>query len=170
MDTMAPLGRAGLAREVARRLARRAGRRLARPATWLLAALVAGGLVLFAGQPGGWLSLSHPAQPDYAEQYMQALQHEDADVFLAALSPQSRAGFVAAAQQVAGARPDSVHRAAEWFVHTAHVDRYTLVGRHATETGAFVVYAVERTGPDGEHTSPLILWLDRDGRVVRSLP
>ncbi|GEM_PF-4235888 len=51
MDTMAPLGRAGLAREVARRLARRAGRRLARPATWLLAALVAGGWCCLPASP-----------------------------------------------------------------------------------------------------------------------
>jgi hypothetical protein len=67
-----------------------------------------------------------------------------------------------------GPRSLSERRAAERVLAQDHVERYTRLGQHMTENGSFVVYAVEQDASDGTHTMPLVVWLNRDGRVLRS--
>lgn len=84
----------------------------------------------------------HNAAPpsDAADHYVRALQTGDVHVFLASLSPEARAGLVLAARR--------------------------SFGQHQTAEGSFVVYAAERDTSAGTQSYPLIVWLDRDGRVL----
>jgi hypothetical protein len=147
----------------------RAGRKLLlSPWTWLIVAgvvalaLVANVRVLQAAMP-----LAAPTQ-DTADRYVQALQTGDVDTFLATLSPEARTelGVLGRFTQASGSPAE--RRAARVILARDHIDRYSRLGKHSTEDGSFVVYAVERDAANGTHTLPLVVWLDRDGQVVRT--
>lgn len=169
MEAAQTLDNQALARGVGRRILVRALRSVIRsPYTWLIAVLGAGIVVIQIGNP---LHVLTPAvgRADAADQYVESLQTGNVDGFLSTLSPEARTEL-AMASRFSGSGPRSLaeRRAAQRVLAQDHVDRYTRLGQHTTENGSFVVYAVEQDAADGTHTTPLVVWLDRDGRVLRS--
>jgi hypothetical protein len=158
-----------LARSIGRRILVRTARSVIRsPYTWLIAILAAGMVVIEIGNP---LRVMTPivSRGDTADRYLESLQTGNVDGFLNTLSSEARTELAMAGRfSGAGARSLSERRAAQRVLAQDHVDRYTRLGQHATENGSFVVYAVEQDAADGTHTTPLIVWLDHDGRVLRS--
>ncbi|MDQ6672048.1 MAG: hypothetical protein M3069_15120 [Chloroflexota bacterium] len=148
---------------------RRAVRKLLlSPSTWLLTALVASLFVVVNGHlPQTPMALAS-ASRDAADRYVQALQTGNVDTFLASLSPDARTqlGILGRFTGAPGAQAE--RRAAQVVLAQDHLDRYTRLGQHPTEDGSFVVYAVERDATDGTHTTPLVVWLDRNGQVART--
>ena len=155
--------------EVAVRVLRRAVRKLAlSPTTWLVLALMIGALVVANGRLlQAPLVLAAPSK-DAADQYVQALQSGNVDQFLATLSPEARAALDTVGRFAGLPGTQAEQRAARIVLAQDHIDGYTRLGQHATEDGSFVVYAIERNASDGTHTTPLVVWLDHDGHVVRS--
>jgi hypothetical protein len=152
--------------EIAVRVLRRAVRKLAlSPTTWVIFALAITALVVANGRTS--LALASPSK-DAADQYVQALQTGNVDQFLASLSPEARAELDAVGRFAGLPRTQAEQRAARIVLAQNHIDGYTRLGQRATEDGSFVVYAIERSASDGTHTTPLVVWLDRDGHVVRS--
>jgi hypothetical protein len=138
------------------------------PYTWLLTLLGAGIVVIEIGNP---LRITTPvvAHADAADQYVESLQTGNVDGFLSTLSSEARAELAMAGRFTgSGSRSLAERRAALRILALDHVDRFTRLGQHATESGSFVVYAVEHDAADGTHTTPLVVWLDRAGRVVRA--
>jgi len=158
-----------LAAGVWRRILVRAVRGIIRsPYTWLIAVLGVGIVVIEIGNP---LHLMTPfvSRVDAADQYVESLQSGNVEGFLSSLSPEARTELAMAGRFAGSAlRAQAERRAAERVLAQDHVDRYARLGQHATENGSFVVYAVEQDAADGRHTMPLVVWLDRDGRVLRS--
>jgi hypothetical protein len=147
--------------DIAVRVLRRAVRKLApSPTTWVILALAITPLVVANG-------LAAPPK-DAADRYVQALQTGNVDQFLATLSPEARADLDAAGRFVGRPRTQAEQRAARIVLAQNHIDGYTRLGQHATEDGSFVAYAIERNASDGTHTTPLVVWLDQDGHVLRS--
>jgi hypothetical protein len=138
------------------------------PSTWILAAVSVSLVVLLNGRLLQ-APLAMAASPrDAADQYVQALQTGNVDGFLASLAPQARSelGTLGRVGGIPGSQAE--RRAARMVLAHDHIDRYTRMGQHPTEDGSFVVYAVERDAADGTHTTPLVVWLDRDGHVVHT--
>jgi hypothetical protein len=155
--------------EIAVRVLRRAVRKLAlSPTVWLILALAIGALAVtnlrFFQAP---LAIASPSK-DAADQYVQALQTGNVDQFLVTLSPDARAELEAVGRFAGLPRTQAEQRAARIVLARNHIDGYTRLGQHASEDGSFVVYAIERNASDGTHTTPLVVWLDQDGQVVRS--
>lgn len=166
-QTRIPTGRT-LIREVARRLPRRLARAVLAPTPLLVATLAAVVLVLAGGQSVAYAPTPVPA--DYAARYVAALERGSVDDVLASLAPEARAGLAVAARRAFGSAVDGERRAAEALVRTERVDRATPLGRYDSPSGSFAVYAAERDTPGGTQAYPLIVWLDREGRVLRTTP
>ncbi len=169
METAQTLESQGFAAGVRRRILVRAVRGIIRsPYTWLIAILGAGVVVIEIGNP---LHVMTPvvSRADAADEYVESLQTGNVDGFLSTLSPEARTELAMAGRFTGSAlRAQAERRAAQRVLAQDHVDRYARLGQHATENGSFVVYAVEQDAADGTHTTPLVVWLDRDGRVLRS--
>ena len=105
---------------------------------------------------------------DAADRYVQALQTGNVDTFLASLSPDARTKIGILGRFTGAPGSQAERRAAQVVLAQDHIDRYTRLGKHPSEDGSFVVYAIERDATDGTHATPLVVWLDRDGRVLRS--
>jgi hypothetical protein len=136
--------------------------------TWLIAMLAAGMVVIEIGNP---LRVMTPivSRADTADRYLESLRTGNVDGFLSTLSSEARTKMAMAGRFTgSGPRSLSERRAAQRVLAQDHVDRYTRLGQHATENGSFVVYTVEQDAADGTHTTPLVVWLDRDGQVLRS--
>jgi len=156
--------------DIGRRVLVRAARSIIRsPFTWLIAALAAALVVVEMGNPLVAALTPGVAHQDAADVYLESLKTGNVDGFLSTLSPQARTALAMVGRFTgASARSLAERRAAERVLAQDHVDRYTRLGQHSTEDGSFVVYAVEQDAADGTHTGPLVIWLDRDGRVLRS--
>jgi len=154
---------------VGRRVLVRAVRSIIRsPFTWLIAVVAVAMVVVEIGNP---LRATLPVvtRTDAADRYLESLQTGNVDGFLSTLSPEARTELAMAGRFTGpGPRSLSERRAAQRLLAQDHIDRYTRLGQHTTEDGSFVVYAVEQDAADGTHTTPLVVWLDRDGRVLRS--
>ena len=154
---------------IAVRVVRRATRKIVlSPMTWVLvvaavaAFVVVNGRVLLAP-----LALAAPPK-DAADTYVQALQTGNVDAFLSTLAPDAHNQLSAIGRFATDPTSQAERRAARIVLAQDQIERYTRLGQHTTKDGSFVVYAIERDGADGTHTTPLVVWLDEDGHVVRS--
>lgn len=154
---------------IAIRVLRRAIRKFAlSPMTWLVVVAALVGFAIVNGRALlAPLALAAPPK-DAAETYVQALQNGDIDQFLSSLAPEARTALSAVGRFAGQPRSQAERRAARVVLAQDHIDGYTRLGQHATEDGSFVVYAIERDAADGKHSTPLVVWLDHDGHVVRS--
>ena len=154
---------------IAIRVVRRATRKIAlSPMTWVL---VMAAVLAFVVVSGRMLLAPHAlAAPskNAADTYVQALQTGNVDAFLSSLAPEARTQLSAIGRFASPPSSQAERRAARIVLAQNHIDRYTRLGQHTTENGSFVVYAIQRDGADGTHTTPLVVWLDEDGHVVRS--
>jgi len=170
LEAVQTLDNQALARGVARRILVRAVRSvLLSPYTRLLVPVAA---ALFAIESGNPLQVIPPvvARQDAAHRYLESLQTGNVDSFLSTLSTEARTEL-AMASRFSGSGPRSLakRRAAQRVLAQDHVDRFTRLRQPASDNWSCVVYAVEQDAADGTHTTPLVVWLDRDGRVLRSM-
>jgi hypothetical protein len=141
------------------------------PSTWLMLGLAVALLVIAGAVTPArprW-PLSAPA-PDRADRYVESLKTGNVDNFIGALAPEARTQLALAGRIAGAPGSQAERRAAQHVVAQERIDRFTRLGQHQTSDGSFVAYAVERDAPDGTHAWPLIVWLDAEGRVLRTTP